>query len=355
MSAGPSRTDAAPASGGRGAGDAPAGSPGSPGYPASSGFPGAAPGPDAVTSPRDVAAPGREPADAGQPALPRASVGVLAVVGVGLIGGSFAAALRAAGQVDRVIGVGRQRATLERARELGLVDEILDAETAAAQADLIFVATPVGAMPAVLRAMAPHLRAHTVVTDGGSTKQDVIAAAREGLGERIAQFVPGHPIAGSERTGPDAASATLYRDRQVILTPLPENAAADVARVRAAWVACGARVSDMPADRHDAVLGSVSHLPHLVSAAYMAQVASHADDRMDYAGSGFRDFTRIAAGSAEMWRDILLANRDAVGRELAGVQAQLATCARLLAEGDADGLQAFLEDAAQARRGWRHD
>lgn len=282
---------------------------------------------------------------------------VLAVVGVGLIGGSFAAALRAAGAVGRVLGVGRNAQSLAQAKRLGLIDEVADAAEAAAQADLIFLSTPVGAMPAVLAAMAPYLRASSIVTDGGSTKQDVIAAARAGLGARIGQFVPGHPIAGSEQTGPEAARTDLYRGRHVVLTPLPENAEPGVAQVRAAWAACGARVSLMPAAEHDQVLASVSHLPHLIAAAYVAQIAESGDAqrRLGYAGSGFRDFSRIAAGSAEMWRDILLANREAVLQELAGTQAVLARVADLLRDGNAYALEDFLAQAAQVRGAWRHD
>src|SRR5690606_2751570 len=159
--------------------------------------------------------------------------------------------------------------------------------------------------------LRPHLRPDAVLTDAGSTKLEVVQAARSALGDRIGQFVPGHPIAGAERSGPAAADAGLYRDRSVIVTPLPENTPAGVARVRDLWQACGARVIEMDAEAHDRVLGSVSHIPHFLSAAYMAQVAG-ADDaalRLAMAGSGFRDFTRIAAGSPEMWRDIFLSNR----------------------------------------------
>ena len=250
---------------------------------------------------------------------------VLAVVGVGLIGGSFAAALRQAGQVGRVLGVGRNAQSLARAVELGLIDEAVSAEDAAARADLVFLATPVGGLQDVLARMLPHLPDRVVLTDGGSTKAEVVDAARAALGPRIGQFVPGHPIAGAERTGPEAADPALYRGRCVILTPQPENSATAVALVRAAWQACGARVIDMAAEAHDRVLASVSHLPHLLSAVYMEQVAT-ADDaatRLALAGSGFRDFTRIAAGSPEMWRDIFLSNRGAMLTEIAAVRAVL--------------------------------
>lgn len=282
---------------------------------------------------------------------------VLAIVGVGLIGGSFAAALRRAGRVGQVLGVGRNAQSLQRAVELGLIDEAVDAETAARRADMVMLATPVGGLGAVLARMRPHLRPGIVLTDGGSTKAEVVEAARAALGERIACFVPGHPIAGAERTGPDAADAALYRHRTVVLTPLPENPPEAVAAVREAWQACGAQVIDMDADTHDRVLASISHMPHLLSSVYMAQVAS-ADDagrRLGLAGSGFRDFTRIAAGSPEMWRDIFLSNKPALLAELAAVRAVLDQTEQALRDGDGPALLAMLDHAAQARRNWRRD
>jgi prephenate dehydrogenase len=196
-----------------------------------------------------------------------------------------------------------------------------------------------------------------VLTDAGSTKAEVVAAARAALGGRIAQFVPGHPIAGAERTGPEAADADLYRKRTVVLTPLPENGEAALDLARRAWLACGAEVIDMDADAHDRVLASVSHLPHLLSAVYMEQVATAADaaTRLDLAGSGFRDFTRIAAGSPEMWRDIFLSNRDAMLAELADVRAVLDRAERAIADGDGAALLTLLETAARARRNWRKE
>lgn len=282
---------------------------------------------------------------------------VLAVVGVGLIGGSFAAALRRAGQVGRVLGVGRNAQSLARAIELGLIDEAASAEEAAARADLILLATPVGGLADALARMRAHLRPGTVLTDAGSTKLEVVAAARAALGDRVAQFVPGHPIAGAERTGPEAADAGLYRKRTVILTPLGENAPPSLDLVRRAWQACEADVIDMDADAHDRVLASVSHLPHLLSSVYMAQVAEAADapTRLGLAGSGFRDFTRIAAGSPEMWRDIFLSNRDAMLAELADVRAVLDRAERAIAEGDGAALLTLLDTAARARRGWRKE
>ncbi len=291
-------------------------------------------------------------ADPPAPAAPL--VPVLAIVGVGLIGGSFAAALRRCGAVGRVLGVGRQPSSLARARELGLIDEAVTLEQAAQQADLIFLSTPVGATETILSRLQPLLRPGTLVTDAGSTKADVVAAARAALGGHIGQFIPGHPIAGAESTGPEAAEAALYQGRTVVLTPLDENTSAARTLLTRVWECCGARVMAMDPEEHDTVLASVSHVPHLLSSVFMWQVATahDSDIRMALAGSGFRDFTRIAAGSPEVWRDIFLANRSAVLAELQEVKAALARAEQALQDADGEGLENFLERAALARRFW---
>jgi prephenate dehydrogenase len=243
----------------------------------------------------------------------------LVVVGVGLIGGSFALDLKQHGQVERITGIGRSRANLETALNLGIIDDIgEDLASAADNADLILLSAPVGTMPALFAKLAPVLPSNCIVTDVGSTKQDVIAAARIGLGARIAQFVPGHPIAGAETNGSAAARAGLYDDKPLILTPLPENRAADVQLVESLWQACGARVARMDAQLHDQVFAAVSHLPHLVAFALMDELACRplAEIYFRYAGAGLRDATRIAGSHPEMWRDITLANRDALLVEL---------------------------------------
>ena len=293
-----------------------------------------------------------------QSPVPKAStvpvVPVLAVVGVGLIGGSFAAALRQRHGVGRVLGAGRNARSLSHARQLGLIDEVVTLEQAALQADLIILATPVGAIEDILTRIKPHLRAQTVITDVGSTKVNVVTAARAILGDQAGQFIPGHPIAGAEKTGPEAANARLYQDRTVVLTPLAENSSAARQYVTAVWERCGARVIVMEPDAHDIVLASVSHVPHFLSAVFMEQVAASRDSdvRLALAGSGFRDFTRIAAGSPEMWSDIFLANRDAVLSELQEVKAALSRAEQSLRNEDARGLRDFLERAAVARRFW---
>ena len=282
-------------------------------------------------------------------------VPVLAVVGTGLIGGSFAAALRRVGQVGRVLGVGRTPASLQRARELGLIDEIVDLGQAADRADLILLATPIGAMAPILQELAPMLRPVTLITDAGSTKADVARLAQDILGDRCLQFIPGHPIAGSEMTGPEAADPMLYHGRKVVLTPFEETPGVLQHHLIRVWEACGARISLMTPEAHDRALASVSHVPHFLASAYMAQVirADDADTRLNLAGTGFRDFTRIAAGSAEVWRDIFLSNRTAVLRELDDFE-QVLQQLRATLEGDSDPstLETLLEQAALARRFW---
>jgi len=278
----------------------------------------------------------------------------LAVIGVGLIGGSVAAALRHHGAVTRVLGVGRNPATLEQARALNLIDAAVSLQEAAREADIIVLAVPVGAVADVLQDLRATLRPETLLTDVGSTKADVAATAVRVLGRQAAQFVPGHPIAGAEASGPQAANAALFERRTVVLTPLAQNSAATRDRIVQLWQTMGARVVMMAPETHDAVLAAVSHFPHLLSATYMAQVAAadDADLRLDMAGSGFRDVTRVAAGSPEMWRDIFLANRQQVLHELQGFKTWLAQAESLLEHGDGDGLGTFLQGAAHARRLW---
>jgi len=284
----------------------------------------------------------------------RASDLTLAVVGVGLIGGSVAAALRSRGMVARVLGVGRNPQTLAQARQLGLIDAVASLSEAARAADWIVLAVPVGAMTEVLRGIRPALRPETLLTDVGSTKADVAEAAVRVLGEQAAQFVPSHPIAGAETSGPQSANAALFENRTVVLTPLAQNSQTSRQRVAQLWQAMGARVVEMTPAQHDVVLASVSHFPHLLSAVCMAQ-ALRADDaelRLAMAGSGFRDVTRLAAGSPQMWRDIFLANRQAVSNSLQEFKTVLTQVQTLLDQGDGDALQAFLQEIATARLRW---
>lgn len=279
----------------------------------------------------------------------------LVVVGVGLIGGSFALDLKQHGLVARVTGIGRSRDNLETAREMGLIDQISDdLASTASSADLILLASPVGAMPALLASLAPVLPPQAIVSDVGSTKQDVIAAARAALGPRIGQFVPGHPIAGAETSGASAARAGLYVDKPLILTPLPENRAGDIVTIESLWSACGARVARMDAQLHDQIFAAVSHLPHLLAFALMDELASRplADAYFRYAGGGLRDATRIAGSHPEMWRDITLANRDALLDELDALGHKLKSVRALVAAKDGAALEQVFSRARQARTDW---
>ena len=277
------------------------------------------------------------------------------IFGAGLIGGSFALALRKAGMVTEVVGFGRSLSTLEQAVSLGIIDRIgQDVSAEVCDADLVLLATPVGQMSDLMARIAPHLGAHTLVTDGGSTKGDVVAAARANLGDRIAQFVPAHPIAGAEQSGAAAARAELYQGKKVVLTPLPENSVDSVARVRIAWEACGAVVSQLTPQQHDEVFAAVSHLPHLLSFALVHDLArrDNRDLLLSFAASGFRDFTRIAASSPEMWRDICLANRDALMDELGSYMQELEVIQEALAGADAAKLEEIFSLARDVRGNW---
>lgn len=284
-----------------------------------------------------------------------AGIGRLVVCGVGLIGGSFARALRARGWVREIVGIGRNPEHLRRACELGVIDRIATGWAEAAKgADLILLATPVGQMGAIFAEMAPHLEAQTVVTDAGSTKRDVIEAVYRHLGAHIARVVPAHPIAGAEKSGVDAAFASLFEGRNVVITPLSENEPEAVARVSRAWEVCGAVLRTMPAHEHDRVFAAVSHLPHLLAFGLVHDLAGRANAELlfSHAASGFRDFTRIAGSHPEMWRDICIANRQALLAELDEYLAELAYLRALLMAGDGNRLEALFSEARTARNAW---
>lgn len=286
------------------------------------------------------------------------SIGKLVVIGVGLIGGSFALALKRSGAAGRVVGVGRSRENLLAAQRRGIVDQSFTLEEAwtaeLADADLVLLATPVGQMAALFAAVAGQLGAHTVLTDAGSTKQDVVAAARAALGRALPRFVPGHPIAGTEHSGASAAFDALFRNKQVVLTPLAETDKSALALVRECWTRCGAAVRELEAARHDAIFSAVSHLPHALAFALAATLAARpdADECFAAAGSGLRDFTRLASSDPEMWRDVCLANREALRHDLAAYEAELRHVDALLAAADGDALLRLFERARAARNGW---
>ena len=277
----------------------------------------------------------------------------IGILGVGLIGGSFARAMRRADASVRVVGIDRDAAALAAALEMGVIDESA-APAAAAQCDVILLAVPVRQIPLVLADIFPFLTRETVITDVGSTKQDVVAAARAVLGDRISQFVPGHPIAGREHSGVAASDADLFEGKNVVLTPLAENAAPSIERVRSLWQDCGAHVVEMSAEAHDAVFAAVSHLPHLLAFALVDELAGRPNAKtfFSFAASGFRDFTRIAGSSPEMWRDIALNNRDALLHELTAYEATIANLKTALASSDGAALESLMSRAKYARDRW---
>ena len=279
----------------------------------------------------------------------------LVVVGVGLIGGSVAAALRRAGKVRRIVGVGRGRANIERALELKVIDEASDDIAVAVQgADLVLLAVPVQQNDHVLAQLAGSLSAQTLVTDAGSTKMDYVAAVRRLLPALLAHVVPAHPIAGAELTGVDAAHPGLFVDKNVVLTPLPENHVQAVDRIESMWKACGARVSRMSPEHHDRVFSAVSHLPHMLAYTLVHMIATRPDAKelFSFAAGGFRDFTRIASSSPEMWRDIASTNRAALLADIETYQQQLTHLAGLIRDADAEQLGKIFETARNARNAW---
>lgn len=276
----------------------------------------------------------------------------LCIIGVGLIGGSLARALRAAGQVEEVVGCSRREGHLREAVELGVIDRFdTDAARAVQGADMVVVCVPLGAMEPTFRAIASALNPDAVVTDAGSAKASVIAAARAAFGKVPPGFVPGHPIAGTEKSGVAASFAELYRNRKVILTPLPETDPSATTRVRAMWEAAGAQVECMTVAHHDEVLAATSHLPHVLAFQMVDTLArmSDEDEIFRYAAGGFRDFTRIASSDPVMWRDICLANATAVLAMLERYRGDLDHLADAIRAGDGAELERVFRNAKAAR------
>lgn len=279
----------------------------------------------------------------------------IVIFGVGLIGGSVALALKKAGNSPQIVGVGRNHDNLHTALDLGVIDSASsDVVEAIQDADLVLIATPVAQTPAILAAIKPHLSTTTVITDAGSTKGDVLAYAQDILGEQNSQFVGGHPIAGAEKSGVTAAMPDLYVNKNVVLTPAENTSEHAISLVKKLWQTCGANVSEMTAASHDSIFATVSHLPHLLAFALVDDIASrpNAAQLFGFAASGFRDFTRIAGSHPEMWRDISLANKHALLKELDAYEAELSTLKTLLKNDDANGLQALFERASVARNAW---
>ena len=277
----------------------------------------------------------------------------LCVIGVGLIGGSFALAARQAGLFRRVVGVDADADNLAQALEMGVIDTAhADPADGAAEADVVLLAAPVGAFEPLFRALQPVWSDKAVYTDAGSTKGSVIDAARRVFGTVPANFVPGHPIAGAEKSGVTAADAALFRRKRVILTPLEETDPAAVERVATLWQALGAEVTAMSPERHDRLLAGTSHLPHVAAFAltHLLGREDESEDIFRYAAGGFRDFTRIASSDPVVWRDICLANREAIVARIEDLRGELADIAGLIERGDGPALQEIFAGANAARQ-----
>jgi len=279
----------------------------------------------------------------------------VAVVGVGLIGGSFALALKKARLAGHVVGAGRSRANLRRALKRRAIDSIANSAGAAAKdADLIFVSTPVSHFEKIFKEIKPNLKPSAIVSDGGSTKRDVVAAARRGLGRKVSQFVPGHPIAGAEKSGVTAASGDLFAGKRVVLTPIRENSLSQVRTLERTWGKVKAKVSRMSPQEHDEVFAAVSHLPHLLAYGLVSGIAGRRNSKQlfGYAAGGFRDFTRIASSHPEMWRDICIANADRLLHELSLFERKMKKIRSMLKGRKAKSLEKIFSGARSARDRW---
>ena len=280
----------------------------------------------------------------------------LGVIGCGLMGGSFALALKRAGLVKRVVGYSKSPSTTEKAKRLGVIDVAAEsALLAVAGSDIVLIAVPVAATETTFKAIRHLVEPGVLFMDVGSTKRDVVDAARRVLRERIGSFVPAHPIAGKEVSGIQHADAALYNGRQVIITPLQQTAPDLVQKATDVWSAVGAQVLKMTPENHDAAFAAVSHLPHLLAFAYFSAVVNQPAGRdfLSLAGPGFRDFTRIAASNPETWRDILVANREEVLKQSQRFRQALDALEHVMREGNGDALEGLIRGPAEGRSNWQ--
>jgi prephenate dehydrogenase len=279
----------------------------------------------------------------------------LGLIGCGLMGGSFALALKKAGLVKRVVGYSKSPSTTERARQMGVIDiEAPSALLAVSGADIVLVAVPVSATEATFKAIKHLVTPQMLIMDVGSTKRDVIDAGRRGLREHIGSFVPAHPIAGKELSGVEHADADLYAGRQIILTPIERTLTVQLQKAVDLWTALGCRVLQMSPEQHDAAFASVSHLPHLIAFALMNGISGQAQgkDYLSLAGPGFRDFTRIAAGDPKVWRDIMISNREELLEQSKIFQRTLQAMELMISSGNGDALEGLIEQASLTRSNW---
>jgi prephenate dehydrogenase len=280
----------------------------------------------------------------------------LGVIGCGLMGGSFALALKRAGLVKRVVGYSKSPSTTEKAKKLGIIDVAAEsALLAVSGSDIVLLAVPVAATETTFKAIRHLVEPGVLFMDVGSTKRDVVDAARRVLRERVTSFVPAHPITGKEVSGITHADAALYSGRQVIITPLAQTLPEMVQKATDVWSAIGAQVLKMTPENHDAAFAAVSHLPHLLAFAYFSAVVNQpaGKDFLSLAGPGFRDFTRIAASNPEMWRDVLVANREEVLKQSQRFRRALDALEHVIREGNGDALEGLIRGPAEGRSNWQ--
>lgn len=280
----------------------------------------------------------------------------LGVIGCGLMGGSFALALKRAGLAKRVIGYSKSPSTTERAKKMGVIDDTAEsALLAVSGSDIVLMAVPVSASEATFKAIRHLVEPGVLFMDVGSTKRDVVDAARRVLKERVGSFVPAHPIAGKEVSGVAHADASLYAGRQVILTPLPQTNTELVQKATDVWSAIGAQVLRMTPENHDAAFAAVSHLPHMLAFAFFNSVAKQPAGRdfLSLAGPGFRDFTRIAASDPEVWRDILMSNREEILKQSMRFRHTLDALEHVIKTSNVEALEDLIRSASDARANWQ--
>lgn len=280
----------------------------------------------------------------------------ICIIGVGLIGGSFAAGLKKSNQVKTIVGFGRNESSLIKAQELNVIDEYsLDIAQAIKQVDLVLIATPVNSFETVLEMIKPHITEQMIITDVGSTKGSVVAIAKQVFGHMPENFIAAHPIAGKEQSGVEAADATLFANKRVIITPEKNANTVSVDTVSNLWASVGAKVELMDTDKHDDLLAMTSHLPHMLAFSLMDYLIASNPQACNYAAGGFKDFSRIASSDAVMWRDICINNPEQIVKHIEGYQQSLAKIANLIKNNQSEALEHLFTDAKSARDTWLKD
>ena len=280
----------------------------------------------------------------------------ICIIGVGLIGGSFAAGLKKSGAVNTVVGFGRNEKNLKKAQALGVIDEYsLDIKKALDKAEMVLIATPVNSFKAVLESIKPHINSSTIISDVGSTKASVIKIAHSVFGKMPENFIPAHPIAGKEKSGVEASDANLFNNKRVILTPEATANTQSVVQVSKLWEVLGAKVEIMNDTKHDDLLAMTSHLPHMLAFGLMEYLISNDPNACDYAAGGFKDFSRIASSDAVMWRDICINNPEQIVKHIEGYQQTLSQLSDLIKNNQSEELETLFSNAKSARDHWLED